>query len=46
MNQKQFLRAIAQKRIEQYSTPREAAKSLDIDVRMLKRWAQLQESDH
>ena len=38
MNQDQILRAVAQKRIGQYSTLREAAESLDIDTRTLQRY--------
>ena len=45
MNQNQILHAVAQKRIEKYGTPREAAESLDIDTRTLKRYAKWRESD-
>ena len=40
MNQSQILRAVAQRRIQEYSSLREAAKSLDIDIRTLQRYAQ------
>jgi DNA-binding NtrC family response regulator len=40
MNQNQILRAVAQKRIQQYESLREAAESLDIDIRTLRRHAQ------
>ncbi len=45
MNQNQILRAVAQKRIEQYPSLREAAKSLNIDIRTLQRYAQERESE-
>ncbi|RKU19098.1 hypothetical protein C6500_11735 [Candidatus Poribacteria bacterium] len=45
MNQNQILRAVAQKRIEQYPSLREAAKSLNIDTRTLQRHAQWRETD-
>ena len=45
MNQNQILRAVAQRRIKEYSSVREAAKSLDIDIRTLQRYAQWKESD-
>ena len=45
MNQNQILRAVAQKRIKEYSSLREAAKSLDIDIRTLQKYAQWKESD-
>lgn len=44
MNQNQILRAVAQKRVEQYTSLREAAESLDIDIRTLQRYAQWEES--
>ena len=44
MNQNQILRAVAQKRIRQYTSLREAAESLDIDIRTLQRYAQWKES--
>ena len=44
MNQNQILRAVAQKRIQQYPSLREAADSLSIDIRTLQRYAQLEES--
>ena len=45
MNQHQILRAVAQKRIEQYTSLREAAESLDIDIRTLQRYARWEDSD-
>ena len=45
MNQNQILRAVARRRIKEYSSVREAAKSLDIDIRTLQRYAQWKESD-
>ena len=45
MNQNQILCAVAQKRIQQYSSLRKAAKSLDIDPRTLQRYLQWKESD-
>ena len=39
LNQNQILQAVAKKRLEQYPTQREAAASLGIDVRTLKRYA-------
>lgn len=45
MNRNQILRAVAQKRIEQYPSLREAAKSLNIDTRTLQRHAQWKETD-
>ena len=44
MNQNQILRAVAQKRIEQHTSLREAAESLDIDIRTLQKYAQWRES--
>ena len=45
MNQNQILREVAQKRIEQYPSLREAAKSLNIDTRTLQRHAQWKEPE-
>ncbi len=45
MNQNEILRAVAQKRIQQYTSLREAAESLSIDIRTLQRYAQWKESD-
>lgn len=45
MDQNQILRAVAQKRIEQYPSLREAAKSLNIDTRTLQKHAQWKEPD-
>ena len=45
MNQNQILRAVAQRRIKEYPSLREAAKSLDIDIRTLQRYAQWKEPD-
>ena len=45
MNQNQILRAVAQKRIQQYPSLREAAESLSIDIRTLQRYAQWKESN-
>ena len=45
MNQNQILRAVAQKRIQQYASLREAAESLGIDTRTLRRHAQWKEPD-
>ena len=44
MNLNQILRAVAQKRLEQYPSLREAAESLGIDVRTLRRYAQWKEN--
>ncbi len=46
MNQNQILRAVAQKRIEQYTSLREAAESLNIDIRTLQKYARWRESDN
>ena len=46
MNQNQILRAVARKRVEQYTSLREAAESLDIDIRTLQRYAQWEESNN
>ena len=40
MNQNEILRAVAQNRIEQHTSLREAAESLDIDIRTLQKYAQ------
>ena len=45
MNLNQILCAVAQKRIEQYTTFREAAESLSIDVRTLRKYKKWKESD-
>ena len=45
MNQHQILRAVAQRRIEQYTSLREAAESLDIDIRTLQKYARSEDSD-
>ena len=44
MDQNQILHAVALKRIQQYTSLREAAESLNIDMRTLQRYAQLDES--
>ena len=44
MDLNQILRAVVQKRIQQYPSPREAAESLSIDIRTLQRYAQFEES--
>lgn len=46
MNQHQILSAVAQKRVKQYASLREAAESLDIDIRTLQRYAQWEKSDN
>ncbi|MDE0085478.1 MAG: sigma-54 dependent transcriptional regulator [Candidatus Poribacteria bacterium] len=46
MNQNQILRAVAQMRIEKFSSLREAAESLGIDIRTLQRHAQWSETDN
>jgi DNA-binding NtrC family response regulator len=46
MNQNQILRAVAQKRIQQYESLREAAESLDIDIRTLRRHAHWEQSEN
>ena len=43
MNQNQILRAVAQKRIQEHPSLREAAESLDIDIRTLQRYAHWKE---
>ena len=45
MNQNQILSAVARKRVDQYTSLREAAESLDIDIRTLQKYAQWEESD-
>ena len=45
MNLNQILHIVAQRRIEQYTSLREAAESLDIDLRTLQRYAQWKESE-
>ena len=46
MNQNQILRAVAQRRIKEYPSLREAAKSLGIDIRTLQRYARWEESSN
>ena len=46
MNQNQILRAVAQKRIQQHTSLREAAESLNIDIRTLQRYAHWEEPDN
>ena len=46
MNQNQILRAVAQKRIQQHESLREAAESLDIDIRTLRRHAHWEQSEN
>ena len=45
LNQHQILHAVARRRVEQYPSLREAAESLDIDIRTLQRYARSKESD-
>ena len=45
MNLNQILRAVSQRRIEQHTSLREAAESLDIDLRTLQKYAQWEESE-
>ena len=45
LNQNQILQIVAEKRLEQYPTQREAAESLGIDIRTLKRYAAYNETD-
>ena len=45
LNQNQILQAVAEKRLEQYPTQREAAESLGIDIRTLKKYAAYNEPD-
>ena len=46
MNQNEILRAVAQNRIEQHASLREAAESLDIDIRTLQKYAQWKEPNN
>ena len=46
MSQHEILSAVARKRIKQYTSLREAAESLDIDIRTLQRYARWEESDN
>ena len=46
LNQHQILSAVARKRVEQYASLREAAESLDIDIRTLQRYARSEESNN
>ena len=46
LNQHQILSAVARKRVEQYASLREAAESLDIDIRTLQRYARWEESNN
>ena len=46
LNQHQILHAVAQKRVEQHSSLREAAESLAIDIRTLQRYARSEESNN
>ena len=46
LNQHQILSAVARKRVEQYASLREAAESLDIDIRTLQRYAHWEESNN
>ena len=46
MNQNQILRAVAQKRIQQHTSLREAAESLNIDIRTLQKYAHWEEPDN
>ena len=45
MNQNQILRAVAQKRIQQHTSLRQAAESLNIDIRTLQKYAHWKEPD-
>ena len=45
LNQMQILQAVAEKRLEQYPNQREAAESLGIDIRTLKKYAAYNETD-
>ena len=45
MNQNQILRAVARKRIEQHTSLRQAAESLNIDIRTLQKYAHWKEPD-
>ncbi len=46
MNQNEILRAVAQNRIEQHASLRDAAESLDIDIRTLQKYAQWKEPNN
>ena len=46
MNQSQILRAVAQRRIQQHTSLREAAESLNIDIRTLQKYAHWKEPDN
>ena len=46
MNQSQILRAVAQRRIQQYTSLRKAAESLNIDIRTLQKYAHWEEPDN
>ena len=46
MNHNQILRAVAKRRIQQYTSLREAAESLNIDIRTLQRYAHWTEPDN
>ena len=46
MNQNQILRAVAQRRIQQCTSLREAAESLNIDIRTLQKYARWEEPDN
>ena len=46
MNQNQILRAVARRRVGQYTSLREAAESLGIDIRTLQKYAQWEELDN
>ena len=45
LSQNQILQAVAKKRLEQYPSQREAAESLGIDIRTLKKYAAYNETD-
>ena len=45
LNQNQILQTVAKKRLEQYPSQREAAESLGIDTRTLKKYAAYNETD-
>ena len=46
MNFREILRAVAERRIQQYPSLREAAVSLGIDIRTLQKYAQWQDPDN
>ena len=46
MNQNQILRAVAQRRIQQHTSLRKAAESLNIDIRTLQKYAHWEEPDN